>query len=134
MQKYFQVASESVAAKVMDGEALIINVSTGIYYSLNPMAAHVWQLALAGHSEAAIRAEAERTYGDPQAGAEVGAFLQVLTAAELLAAHDAAEGLAVEPVEGTAWSVPFERPTMTDYDDVAHMVALDPPLPELIDR
>src|SRR3970040_1383693 len=50
----YRVHDEEVAAKVIDGEAIIINLTTGVYYSLDPTGSEVWSLLEAGHDLDAI--------------------------------------------------------------------------------
>jgi hypothetical protein len=40
--------SEAVAFTELDGEAVLLNVDTGIYYGLDPMGTRVWRLLVAG--------------------------------------------------------------------------------------
>ena len=42
---YISANEQQVAAKVMDGEAIIINLGTGIYYSLGTTGGFIWSLA-----------------------------------------------------------------------------------------
>jgi len=41
---------EEVAAKVMDGEAIIINLSNGCYYSMERTGGAIWGMVEAGYS------------------------------------------------------------------------------------
>ena len=46
----FRPNNEEVAAKVMDGEAIIINLSNGIYYSTDGIGGIVWEMIEGGHN------------------------------------------------------------------------------------
>ena len=50
MNKRLQSNSREVAAKVMDGEAIFINLSTGVYYSMNEVGTFIWELIDAGRT------------------------------------------------------------------------------------
>jgi hypothetical protein len=43
--------SSQVAAADFDGEMVLLNVTSGIYFGLNPIAARIWQLLDAGLGE-----------------------------------------------------------------------------------
>ena len=125
----YRVASDKVIGKVLDDEAVIINLATGIYYGLDGPAAKVWDYASTGVSQGAIAQALLKQYPDQQ-GLE--------TDLEKLLEQMCNDGLLVpDEMPGEEPSVTFEWPSayqpleMTCYDDVAEMVALDPPLPEL---
>ena len=57
-----------VAAKVIDGEAILINLSTGLYYSMGKVGGRVWSLIEQNRNSrdiaSAISAEYEITAAD----------------------------------------------------------------------
>ncbi|HTR64561.1 MAG TPA: PqqD family protein [Terriglobales bacterium] len=57
------VASSNLIWRIVDDEALILDLSTGVYFSLNPVATEVWQGLQAGHSITQITADVATTYG-----------------------------------------------------------------------
>jgi hypothetical protein len=48
------VVSEGVVFAELDGEAVLLNVDTGVYYGLDPLGTQIWHLVDQGLSEAAI--------------------------------------------------------------------------------
>ena len=38
------IVSEDVVARVVGGEAILLNLSTGTYFGLNPVGSRVWEL------------------------------------------------------------------------------------------
>ena len=46
----FRPREEEVASKVIDGEAIIINLANGVYYSMDKVGALVWDLLQTGYS------------------------------------------------------------------------------------
>ena len=42
--------AEEVAAKVIDGEAILINLATGVYYSMDKVGALIWEMITGKHS------------------------------------------------------------------------------------
>ena len=46
----FRPREEEVASKVIDGEAIIINLANGVYYSMDKVGALVWERVQAGYT------------------------------------------------------------------------------------
>jgi len=123
---------QQVAAKVMDGEAIVINLSTGIYYSLGTTGGFIWSLI---EKRPCIQ-DIVRCVAENYEVGEIEAERDVLR----LCTELCNEGLAVASVAGPAGSalagpagqrLPYETPAMEKYEDMAEMFALDPPLPGL---
>jgi hypothetical protein len=119
-------------APCTDQTATLINLSTGIYYSLGTTAGFMWSLV---EKRPCIQ-DIVRSVSVQYEVDETAAARDVLRLCEDLCA----EGLAVASVVGSA-EVPlpkvtgkrlaYEAPTMEKYTDMAEMFALDPPLPGL---
>ena len=61
----FNISNKDVAAKVMDGEAVIINLASGVYYSMDKVGAFLWGMIQSGHSlEQCVDAIASRCHAD----------------------------------------------------------------------
>ena len=129
---YICANEQQVAAKVMDGEAIIINLGTGIYYSLGTTGAFIWSLI---EKRPSIRDVIRNVVEQYEVG-EAEATSDVLR----LSAELCAEGLAVASIEGVAVPIEpqaglqrqrYEAPTIEKFTDMAEMFALDPPLPGL---
>jgi hypothetical protein len=127
--------SENVAARVIEGEAIMIHLGTGVYYSMDRAGATMWTLLDSGHSlEETARILSER-YGE--------GFDRVLGDVQMLAVRLVEEGLALPDaeraagdrpaVDGGSPEVPYETPRLERYDDLGALLALDPPLPGLRD-
>jgi coenzyme PQQ synthesis protein D (PqqD) len=123
----------AVAAKVIDGEAIIMNLTNGAYYSMDGVGAVVWEHIAEGRSLDAIHDSIARRF-DVE-GARLRADLDRLVA-ELLA-----EGLIIATgngasanhatsvaVRGTAG---YQPPSLNKYTEMADLLALDPPMPAL---
>ena len=127
--------SAEVAAKILDGEAILIDLSDGMYYSLDLAGALVWEGIEARRRLSEIAAEVGARYEVSPAQAEVDVLR---LGRELLDRR-----LALESVEepATAWTVPdpspqrgtYEPPRINAYHDMADLLALDPPHPALSD-
>src|SRR5215813_8565620 len=50
LHRCFRPREEEVASKVIDGEAIIINLANGVYYSMDKVGALVWERLQAGYT------------------------------------------------------------------------------------
>jgi hypothetical protein len=126
----------NVAAKVIDGEAIILDITRGAYYSTDGSGAVIWAALEQGHPLGAILGMLEARYdGDRR---EIEQHLERLTE-ELLS-----EGLVIssnghspgaEEASGESGTPrqPFTPPTLHKYTEMGDLLALDPPLPALDD-
>lgn len=109
------VKSGSIIHDVIEGEAVVMNLDTGLYFSFNPAATRIWALIVDGaHSAHQI---------SQVAGSVNTAFLQFLHDQELITSemvpeHADEEGPAVEPVlEEAQWHL---------FSDMKDLLLLDP--------
>jgi Coenzyme PQQ synthesis protein D (PqqD) len=127
----FRPASSQVLSETLDGEAVVINLETGLYYALDPTATEIWDAARAGESRAAIAtALASRYSAAPgEIEAAVDDLLAELEAEHLLVAIDGAEAAPFAPralsSSGDA-PAPFARPSLSRFDDIQELLLLDP--------
>jgi len=126
----------NVAAKVIDGEAIILDVTRGAYYSMDGAGAVIWAALEQGRSLGAILGMLEARYdGDRR---EIEQHLERLTD-ELLSEGlvISANGHSLVSAEPTGGSVtprqPFTAPTLHKYTEMGDLLALDPPMPVLDD-
>ena len=124
---------EEIAAKVIDDEAIIINLANGVYYSMDNAAGLVWQMLERGHSLKEVITSVIARYDIPaeQARADVTRLVE-----ELVQENVVVVSSRVEPPEaknGTEQEprLPYERPKLNIYRDMGDLLALDPPTPEL---
>ncbi len=125
--------SQQVAAKVMDGEAVIINLANGVYYSMDKAGGLIWSMIEQARSLDAIADAVAAAYDVPPVRAREDV--------EQLAAQLVAEDLVVVagdevPAEGAdpappPQKLPYETPKLNVYRDMEDLLALDPPMPGL---
>lgn len=128
----FRVNHESVAAKVIDGEAIIINLETGVYYSLDGTGGEVWSLLEEHHAIDAVIASLATRYGIPEerCGEDVRSLVGQLVEEDLIVPTEAT--VAGNPVaEGSPARNGYEPPRLNVYRDMGDLLALDPPVPGL---
>jgi hypothetical protein len=126
---------EEVAAKVIDGEAIIINLANGIYYSMDKVGGLIWDLLQVGYNlEEIIVAVTERyDVSRERVQADVEALVDELLRENLVTLSEdgapSAEKRQVEPQE----KLSYEAPKLNIYRDMGDLLALDPPTPGLGD-
>jgi hypothetical protein len=110
-----------------DGEAVLINLETGNYYSLNPVGAEIWSAIRDGAGpEDAAAALAARYDGDPaRIATSVAAFFRDLLGEGLIAAADAGHPEPAAPAQSGARRA-FEEPVLERFNDMRELLLLDP--------
>jgi hypothetical protein len=121
-----------IAAKVLDGEAVIIDLARGTYYSMDGVGAVVWELLEAGRTLAELTTAVTRSYGvsAERARQDLRSLVEDLLAEDLIVEADAEKprpaGERDEPGAGGE----YEPPKLHVYRDMADlMVFLEPPTP-----
>jgi len=124
---------EEVAAKVIDGEAIIINLTTGMYFSLDGVGALVWESLTEGRSVEQVVGEVTRRYvvGREQAGPDVTRLAAEFVSEGLMRPRTAGSGPPVATQPAEADTRPYLAPRLNKYADMADLLALDPPMPGL---
>ena len=127
----FMVNAPEVAGKVIDGEAIIMNLGSAIYYSTDGAGALVWELAAAGHSLSEIAEAVAQSYGITVANTttDVVRILEELLRESLLRPADAAAAPLAAPHVAVRTPGSYGTPALQRYDDMAELLALDPPMP-----
>lgn len=132
----FRVNDTEVAAKVIDGEAVIINLLNGTYYGLDKSGCTIWEMLASGYSLAETVGGVLARYdvATDIARADVGRLVQELLVERILLpapSGTAADGSLV--LDGAATRGAYDKPELTTYRDMADLLALDPPMPRLED-
>jgi hypothetical protein len=128
----FRAREEEVAAKVIDGEAIIINLANGTYYSMDKGGAFVWELLQqqrsVGEIVDALAARYEVSRED--AGGDLQRLMAELLKERLIdpAGEERVSGSAAPSFERR---LPYEPPSLNVYRDMGDLLALDPPTPGL---
>jgi hypothetical protein len=130
----FRPREEEVASKVIDGEAIIINLANGVYYSMDKVGAFVWDLLQAGHTLDEIIAAVTRHYdvSREQAESNVQDLVQELVQENLVISSENGKAAPLPAVDDVD-KLPYELPKLNIYRDMGDLLALDPPVPGLGD-
>lgn len=130
----YRLNGEEIAAETIAGESVILNLSSGVYYSLEGAGGLVWALLEAGHSPQETAARVAERFGIDEAAA--------LSDIEVLLPSLLDEGLLLEdgnrePRELRDDELPstgdYVSPGLQTFTDMGDLLALDPPLPRLKD-
>lgn len=125
-----------ITAKIMDGEAIIIDLSSGIYYSLAGVGGLIWSGIEAGNSHDEILDTIVARHDVPRETAlsDLMTLVNELHAAELVVPMPDSGTADAKPIE-IADDTPktaYEPPRLQRYEDMAELFALDPPLPDTL--
>lgn len=125
--------SAEVASDIVDGEAILINVTNGMYYSTTQVGGFVWSLIQKQQSLEDIVAAVARRYEVEQGAVrpEIAAFADELVSEGLAMLVDAPAKEDPPTARLPAPDEPYAAPQLNKFDDMAELFALDPPLPAL---
>jgi hypothetical protein len=131
LPEYIRVNTPKVAAKLMDGEVVVINLATGVYYTLDGLGASVWSLIENGGSVDSMVGWVARGWNvEPdRAREELTPFFNLLLEEEIVVAAEPDSGAAAPPPPEPASLLPIARPELSIYRDMEELLALDPPVP-----
>jgi hypothetical protein len=130
-QDRFRILAPQVIGEVIDGEAIVVNLETGAYYSLQGIGSVIWSLVEAGATRAAITAAiAGRFAGEEgEIAVAVDRLLDELLEEGLIALRTDVPGATAELSDETlspSARAPFVPPTLAKYTDMADLLLLDP--------
>ena len=129
----YRINEPHVVAEVIDGEAIVVNLDSGNYFSLRETATSIWQALVAGNTSPEVSRMMGREYaGEPDAiKAAIQTFIERLLQEGLI---QAVESSGSEPpltenesaglsADGKA---PFRNPEIEKFTDMADLLLLDP--------
>jgi hypothetical protein len=122
---------QETVAKLVDGEAILINLITSIYFSMDGTGAFIWSRIEEGEPLDAIAARLASAFdvAEPQARADLDRLVGELLEHRLVVADDGS--VSAVSVDGThpAEKAPYVAPKLNTYADMGDLLALDPPVP-----
>ncbi len=133
MQKILKPNTAEVAAKEVDGEAVLINLSNGMYYSMDLVGGYIWSLIENGNDLDTIADAVANRYGIEKsvAAADVETLADKLVEERLALPSDAEAASTAAIPENAPDGDAYATPQLNKFDDMVDLFALDPPLPEL---
>ncbi len=126
----FRVNTPDVTHEVIDGEAVIINLVSGNYYSLEKEGAEIWTLVHGGMPVGTIVEHLERCYDAPPEEIEsaVGELITQLRREQLIVDCEHSTAQIPEPLQGrNGCDRPrFRVPVLHKFTDMQELLVLDP--------
>jgi len=118
----YEVCAPSVVGEVIDGEAIIMDLRSGAYYSTDGVGSVIWQSIEGGASHSQLLRVAEAAADTDVARAEVAKFVDDLLARELIRQIDGKQ----EESEIAAFPGPYAPPVLAVHEDMQDLILLDP--------
>jgi hypothetical protein len=120
-----------ITSKVMDGEAIMINLATGIYYSMDKVGGTIWEGVELEQRLDQILQSVVATYevSVEQAAKDLESLVSQLREENLIVLQENGESLPLNGEGQATTPVPYESPVLNSYRDMGDLLALDPPMP-----
>lgn len=131
----FRPQEEEVASKVIDGEAIIINLANGVYYSMDKVGALVWDRLQLGYTLDDVITDVTGAYDvqREQAESNLRDLVEELVQENLVVSTENGAAAPTERAMEQQEKAPYEIPKLNIYRDMGDLLALDPPVPGLGD-
>ena len=123
------IDQNSVQSEVLDGEAVIVDFSTGRYHAAAGVAATVWQAMKQGREIDEIMSEVRSSHTDipEDAEASVLAFIDSVVDAGLAKHSDTTSAPTGTSQQLTATApTPWNVPLLESHNDLADLMLIDP--------
>ena len=128
----FMVPNKSeITSKVMDGEAIMINLATGIYYSMDKVGGTIWECVEREQRLDQILQTVVTVYevSEEQAKKDLDGLVSQLREENLVVLQETGESLPLDGEGQVPTSASYETPALNSYRDMGDLLALDPPMP-----
>ena len=125
----FRINTPHVIQETIEGEAIIVNMVSGNYYSIAGVGSVIWDAIVQGRPTAAVAASIVAGFdADPATGrADLDRLLTELQAEELIVPVESGAAAAAEsPVASAEPKRPYEPPMLHKYNDMQDLLLLDP--------
>jgi hypothetical protein len=128
MSARIRVNEPRVVHEIIGGEAVIVNLVNGNYYSSDGVGAEVWRLIGSGPTTEDIVAFVVASYDVDQttASSDVNALLDALEQEDIIVRSEEDDGTPLPRVDALASKIPYATPRVEIYSDMQQMIALDP--------
>ena len=130
LEEYFRINSPKIVHEIVDGEAVIINMDVGHYYSADQAGAVIWdRIARVASVEDVVDAVEMRYTGSrEQIEGAVSEFLKELQREDLIVTTTAPEKLTGDRrnAQETIKKAAFVAPTLNKFTDMEYLLLLDP--------
>jgi len=115
----YRINTPKVIHQVFDSEVVIINLESGIYYSLRGSGVDLWQAIDAGISPEALTTQ----FNGTAAPEKIFSFLRQLESEELILPMNGESSAETTPLPSRK---PFSEPVFDKFTDMREMLLIDP--------
>ena len=127
----FAINSPAVVSEIIDGEAVIMNLKSGHYFSIQGSGALIWDWIGQGHSLGSLIESTNKAFSaEPDhIATHVHRFIDALLEHELVRPIERVDEAAASPpapAEVTGSPAPFEVPLVEVFNDMQDLLLLDP--------
>lgn len=124
-----EIDEQRAAGDVIDGEAIIINLVSGAYYSMLGIGGEIWSMVNARYSVAAMREHIVATHDvtEEEAARDLDGILQQLLDEGLV--RVSSDAAVAPPIPAGETKRPYKAPRLQVFRDMEELLALDPPAP-----
>jgi transposase-like protein len=124
----FKINTSQVAHETIEGEVVIINLQSGIYYSLQDVGASIWGLIENGMTIDQTIESIARQYDANRSDIDNGVnqLITELKQADLIEPVEETVNPDAIPIPETTEKSPFEMPRLQQYEDMQDLLLLDP--------
>jgi hypothetical protein len=130
MDRLFKPNAPAVVSEIIDGEAVIMHLRSGNYYSIEHVGSEIWACLDLGLSRCQILDSLASRYPVAPAAlaAALDSFLAELVAQDLVREVDGetANSIPAEPAPINGAARPFAAPVLNIYSDMKDLLLLDP--------
>lgn len=120
----FALGAPTIVSEVINGEAIIIDMQSGNYYSTEGLGTSLWLAATAGQDRATLIGSIGVSYPESrEASADADTFLNVLLENKLLI-EIASNGAIVDDLVGSIGA--YVCPKLQRHSDMQDLIMLDP--------
>jgi len=123
-----KINEPDVVSETIDGETVVVSLSTGSYYSLEGSATAVWNLIESQCSTEQIMAAVLQQFeGEPQTiQAAVKDLINQLQAESLIVACEEDTDASIPPMDDAEAKAAFVPPSLEKFSDMQTLLLLDP--------
>lgn len=123
----YRINSPGVIQETIDGEAVVVNLASGTYYSLDGAGSVLWNLLIDGADSGEVVQQLEQIFDADRATLEkaVADLTAQLVQESLIIPSDNAAFVAPASTSANE-RVPFVAPVLSSYTDMQELLLLDP--------
>jgi hypothetical protein len=128
-RQVFTINAPSVVHEIIDGEAVIVNMANGKYYSIDKVGADIWGLIENGANLSQIIEIVSHLYEGSRDGIEtsIKRLIAEMEEEALILAKESTDSTAYTPAPAPSrQKLQFEDPILHKYTDMEELLLLDP--------